>query len=1850
MGVHRLRLFLEQHADALGKKIHLTADGSQETRTVLVDAFGFIISLVHEVIHPKTLHKYNNCPLLPYESCLNSDLAGGDLEVILRICQQLIDLLYHQYHIELVFLIDNDRQSSTGVAAVQDENRGEVKLARFKERRSKLLEIYEYCMQRSLHVPSRDGHTDYLPPLCLTEVLYFLTNSPHVRVINVPGEVDTYIRHYVQLLNPWFTLSSDTDFVILDGVQTVFLDTFPFFDLIHLCCQKGQLKPRPVALTVYSAELLRNAFGVTTDQLALAATFTGNDFTKDTDFTNGGFFEDSIKQVLTNSFPQKILTEPCVLASLEQYLTQPVPDAKDDALLKDIPRGVFSMARYYNCQVNLEYIYEFGKGYFCDLPTFRRARQITCALLGVPTLTVYKEEANETETFPVVFPEGMERHPKYCAHYTAWRRMPRWERIEGLRLLFQRPCLRSPLEGQEEDNAATLFLETILYVSQSALNDTKEFKLLLFVMVFCYSLSDRSTREVAVKTLTLLAHLLDENSASHEKVAESKPSVRLMQLSVIFGKAFLVVSDIFNLVGETYPVAPSTCFSGTVLQILHATKCAECHTLATLQKDFLNANNAPGDVCQLWGSIMQQVDFFLTRVGIPLTGSKMVVHREFVASAPPSFLQPKKQLVFDDGARTKKNITWAGLFSDTTDICDELEGDANLTEAKTFKVGRKGARRDISVASPLGEGYDFPVEPPKTSMLPAEYHKDEVLEALQKHRVVCIQGDTGCGKSSIIPKVILEDAVAQRRNCYIVVTQPRRLAATALAKRLADTLGETVGESVGYRLGGGVRSESRNTKLLFVTTGYLLELLAHEGGEHFFRKVTHMILDEVHERSIQADMLSLVCKIMFSNIGPGRDDEPHEKEMWWNGHPYEKKNCSRLLVMSATISAEMFTQYFKPLGWSNHVPLISVGEKRFPVKVTYVTDLLERMEYDLIATQEVRKNIRSLVNTFSNTAKKDVNFTKQHYTGIKNLIQLHLRAGMCILVFLPGLEEIESVFREIEADKESISIKTSIHLLHSFVEAADQEKALVPAAPDECKVVLSTNIAETSLTIPDVKLVIDAGLARHVEYDKKKEMRVLKLGRCSKASANQRMGRAGRVSEGHVIRLFSEEIFNDPNFMKDFDEAEIYPLEYSVLLVRQCLSAYGDIYEIMSQLVEPPEYEEVRKAIAKLIAWGALDQERLDVLELGQLAVKVPVDVSLTRALLNAVSLGCAAEMVVLVSGLSLPKNLVRRFFRYHYDTQKEYQRECCDGLFVQGKFDAGRRNDLFIMLAIYEAGQLQMDFDPRSAFVRQNVLSPPQLKLFRTSINRIGKVILSSVTNMKEDDERLLKSMVNWDQYVKDTPSGEKRPTRLLFPSLHNANNAYFLQLVLAQSSTMTVYATNKQHVTKVAMGDHTVELTIEKNTLPKIMRTEDKISVLDHHDTTSELNSSLANFRPFAEMVTLTEGGNTGKVYLTLQADPSETSFKENTPQSLFRHPTALPKMIYALTTYAVQSKPREETKQRGLFGNTKGELSMNFPKTAGKLTFSGTLSTLNKTNTDYSVEAVKFSNWSIISSNSTHPENQTFICFGYNTLKMERGPTYVDYGFFPHHPLRDGGYDRWFPLVALLLANPPKGWSKITSLCDFDKGNLKQILFSDIKREFAPLVKEGLKNIHYEVILLLLCEVNLLVMLSNARPLDPDGNLFHVLQEKLTEVRALRQSYDTLAPQPPHTTEFMSSCALMETIQTAHFQGINQAFKTKMNLHLWDIFYIVQEGRQRVAKLKGVGKQKKKLKQLDKWWQKLDAHYYSAGKEAWDQNINRREQVFTCIDRVGALFEKWGLMNGNGLLLNSESDEEEEETFEF
>ncbi|KAL9256960.1 DExH-box ATP-dependent RNA helicase DExH7, chloroplastic-like protein [Drosera capensis] len=530
--------------------------------------------------------------------------------------------------------------------------------------------------------------------------------------------------------------------------------------------------------------------------------------------------------------------------------------------------------------------------------------------------------------------------------------------------------------------------------------------------------------------------------------------------------------------------------------------------------------------------------------------------------------------------------------------------------------------------------------------LPIAKLKNEILHLLKENNVLVVCGETGSGKTTQVPQFILDDMIEAGLggDSNVICTQPRRIAAISVAERVADERCEPAPGVTGSLVGYQVRLDSaRNdkTKLLFCTTGILLRRIA---GDKDLQCVTHVIVDEVHERSLLGDFLLIVLRDLLERQSAC-------------GKPMLK-----IILMSATVDSTLFSRYF------GNCPVITAEGRTHPVSTYFLEDVYQKINYHLdsdspaylsrFSAQETpggainnRRGKKNLVlSSWGDESILSEECTNPHYIPSAyqsfneqtrmNLRKLNedvidydlLEDLVChidescgegaILVFLPGVSEISLLLNRLAGSYQFGGESSDWILpLHSSVVAADQKK-----------VIIATNIAETSLTIDDVVYVIDSGKHKENRYDPRKKLTSMVEDWIAQANAKQRRGRAGRVKAGFCFCLYTRHRFE--RLMRPFQVPEMLRMPLVELCLQIKLLSLGSVKSFLLKALEPPREEAIDSAISLLHEVSAVDENE-ELTPLGHHLARLPVDLLLGKMLLYGAIFGCLSPVLSISAILS---------------------------------------------------------------------------------------------------------------------------------------------------------------------------------------------------------------------------------------------------------------------------------------------------------------------------------------------------------------------------------------------------------------------------------------------------------------------------------------------------------------------------------------------------------------------------------------------------------------------------------------
>ncbi|KAL3991831.1 protein phosphatase PTC7 [Sarotherodon galilaeus] len=521
--------------------------------------------------------------------------------------------------------------------------------------------------------------------------------------------------------------------------------------------------------------------------------------------------------------------------------------------------------------------------------------------------------------------------------------------------------------------------------------------------------------------------------------------------------------------------------------------------------------------------------------------------------------------------------------------------------------------------------------------LPSYGKKEELVTLINSNRVLVVSGETGCGKTTQVTQFILDDYINRGMGsmCRVVCTQPRRISAISVAERVAAERAESVGNgnSCGYQIRLQSRLPRRQGSILYCTTGIILQWLR---SDPLLSSISHLVLDEIHERNLQSDVLLIIVKDLL-NL---RDD-------------------LKIILMSATLNAEKFSQYF------DNCPMIHIPGLTFPVEEFLLEDIIEMTRYRP-QNQDRRPSwkrgfwqgrnsrpekeekeaeykeswpcyARTLQGRYSDTTiealeilDRDEKIDLDLILALIRYIVLNEEEG-AILVFLPGWDNISTLNDLLMAQQMFRSDRFVIIPLHSLMPTVNQTQVFKRPPPGVRKIVIATNIAETSITIDDVVYVIDGGKIKETNFDTSNNISTMMAEWVSLANAKQRKGRAGRVCPGKCYHLYNGlrasllDAYQLPEIMRT-------PLEELCLQIK--ILKLGSIGRFLEKALDRPTEKAVSLAIKNLTELNALDQ-RENLTALGFHLARLPVEPHIGKLILFGALLGCLDPVLTIAASLS---------------------------------------------------------------------------------------------------------------------------------------------------------------------------------------------------------------------------------------------------------------------------------------------------------------------------------------------------------------------------------------------------------------------------------------------------------------------------------------------------------------------------------------------------------------------------------------------------------------------------------------
>ncbi|WFD27232.1 RNA helicase [Malassezia nana] len=635
----------------------------------------------------------------------------------------------------------------------------------------------------------------------------------------------------------------------------------------------------------------------------------------------------------------------------------------------------------------------------------------------------------------------------------------------------------------------------------------------------------------------------------------------------------------------------------------------------------------------------------------------------------------------------------------------------------TLSDDEHAAKSDLMLQTLNAYQTDERVKSTRTTreMLPVSQHAGDVLVKVELNPVTICMASTGSGKTTQVPQILLDDYILRNQGsrCNIICTQPRRIAAISVAQRVAKERGEKVGDTVGYQVRFDNKMPKPHGSITFCTTGVFLRRLQsameNPSGFSFLDDVTHILMDEVHERDVETDLLLVIIKRVLA-------------DRQQRGLPEVK-----LILMSATVDPKMFQNYFAELSPSGRpAPVVTIPGRSYPVQKFFLEDTFERLHATVPRAKGGwvwhEKNVRDYIHREITQKGGQIKVNGAGEDGVLvddlelpyPLIALMIADVLSrsedghVLVFLPGWDEIKIV-HQIFLDTKQYPLldlplnnpeKYEVHILHSSVPVEDQQAVFEPLRHEGIRrIILSTNIAETSVTIPDVVYVIDSGRVKEKRYDPERHLSSLVSAWVGTSNLNQRAGRAGRHRPGEYYGVLSKARYDQLSVHQTVEMKRV-DLSNVVMHIKALGISGMEVEDVLEAAIEPPASDRVKAAMQDLKRIGALDYH-MNLTSLGKVLQHLPLDVSIGKMCLYGAFYRCLDPVLALSAILTN-----RDPFIAPMHLKKEanaIKNSWCPATF--------RSDPLCVLNAFYEWTRLQsISSSQANRFLHTNMLSRPTM------------------------------------------------------------------------------------------------------------------------------------------------------------------------------------------------------------------------------------------------------------------------------------------------------------------------------------------------------------------------------------------------------------------------------------------------------------------------------------------------------------------------------------------------------------
>ena len=647
--------------------------------------------------------------------------------------------------------------------------------------------------------------------------------------------------------------------------------------------------------------------------------------------------------------------------------------------------------------------------------------------------------------------------------------------------------------------------------------------------------------------------------------------------------------------------------------------------------------------------------------------------------------------------------------------------------------------------------------------LPIYQFKDEIIQKIKDNRVIIISGNTGCGKSTQVPQYIFN----LDKNNTILMTQPRRIAAVSIAKRLAEEMRLKLGYKIGFHVSMNPNF-CKDTKILVETTGVFMEELIHNNLDY-----SHIILDEVHERDIFVDLVLALIKWYF-------EKNPNSK--------------IKLILMSATIAERSFAEYLKSIN-GGQIPIIKIKESLHTVKEFNLETIFKYIKEDKSITKKLKNEVESVVQSCLGQVKSVPVFMIDLFPVVAAIIEKIENENKFnqkgVLIFVPGIGEIQDLqdyLSKYFINKNNLDFL----ILHSQISDIEQDK-IFKNNNNKRKIILATNIAESSITISNIDFVIDFCLVKQTRFDETQNSSVLELKWCSKASCQQRKGRTGRVNSGFYFQLITKKLSES---LSDHPKPEILrtTLENPILK----LKIYEPEYEpsdILLKTINPPSVGTILRTIFNLEKMGALIRGKVIefktkegikkyyksgiITKIGRIFAELPIEIKYSRLIMISYALGEIDLGITLAAILSQDKSIFlnsdkcNRYNLYKAKNFYCFQKEC----------------DFIASYTAYK----QWYYNYGDELVNKNIKFDTQLKY----INREKYNEIKKYTNEHILDLRVLKEVIKVENDLKKRLTkfklystffdSHKNPKKSI--NFQQEENVFLLKIILTGAFYNNIY-----------------------------------------------------------------------------------------------------------------------------------------------------------------------------------------------------------------------------------------------------------------------------------------------------------------------------------------------------------------------------------------------------------------------------------------------------------------------------